>query len=163
MQGRSFIACRPLRHPPSGFTVIELLIAVIIVIILAFASIPFVQRTIESYRLRAASWQLAGDLRLARQKAVTLQMRHRVCFTSCTTTVPANGYVFEREETSWALDSKGLPFAGGISMTANVGAITFGTKGEVNGATVTLTNPIGAYQVRTASTGRVIVCQGSCE
>ncbi|MBI3989668.1 MAG: GspH/FimT family pseudopilin [candidate division NC10 bacterium] len=162
MQGRSSIALRPSTDPPRGFTVAVLLIAIAITVILAIASIPFFQRTIEAYRLRAAAWQLAGDLRLARQKAVTLQKRQRVCFTGCTTTVPANGYVIEREEASWVSDSKGLPFAGGVSMDPNVTAITFETKGEVNGATVTLANSIGIYQVRTASTGRVLVCKESC-
>lgn len=165
MQGRLFRALRASKHLPCGFTAIELLIAIAIILILAFASIPVVTGLLQGYRLRAAAWQLAGDLRLARQKAVSLQKRHRVCFTSCTTTVPANGYVLEREETSWVLDSKGLSFAAGVSMTrcSSTTAITFDTKGDASGGILILANSIGTYAVRTASTGRVLVeKEGSC-
>jgi len=165
MQGRLLRALRVSRHLPCGFTAIELFIAIAVILILAFASIPFVERTIEAYRLRAAAWQLAGDLRLARQKAVSLQKPHRICFTSCTTTVPTNGYVLERKETSWVLDVKGLPFAAGITMVrcGLLTFITFDTKGDASGGTILLANVAGTYQVRTASTGRVLVEKGgSC-
>lgn len=165
MQGRFLSAPQASKYLPYGFTAIELLIAIAIILILAFASIPVVTGILQGYRLRAAAWQLAGDLRLARQKAVTLQKRHRVCFTGCSMTVPANGYILEREETRWVLDSKGLPFAGGVSMTrcGSTTAITFDTKGDASGGTLILANSIGTYRVRTASTGRVLVeKEGGC-
>lgn len=151
-------------HGFKGVTVPELLIGIALIAILAAVAIPVVTGILQGYHLRAAAWQLASDLRLARQKAVSTQQRHRVCFTGCSIPVLSNRYVIEREPTpnTWVLDLRGLPFTAGVSMTANVAAIIFEKKGEVNGSTVTLTNPVGTYEVRTASTGRVLVCKGSC-
>lgn len=150
----------------AGFTAMELIITLIIIFILAGISVPFILGALQSYRLRAAAWQIAGDLRLARQKAVSTQKNHRVCFQDCGSgiTVPSNGYVIQREDPPWVLDSQGLSLPPGVTLSQNAsyGKITFNPKGTVNAATVTLRNASGQYEVVIATSGRVKVCKGTC-
>ncbi|MBF8261186.1 MAG: GspH protein, partial [candidate division NC10 bacterium] len=71
-----------------AFTLGELLVAVGLIAVLSAISLPMLTGTIEGYRLRSAAWQLAGDLRLARQKAVSTNRRRRICFNACVAAVP---------------------------------------------------------------------------
>jgi len=75
--------------PATGFTLPELLLTVGLVGIVSAAALPTLAGTVQSYRVRTAAWQVAGDLRLARQKAVSSNHRHRVCFSDCGGAVPA--------------------------------------------------------------------------
>src|SRR3990170_6403866 len=72
-----------------GFSLMEILMVAAALVVLAGMAMPSVFRTLEVYRLRGAAWNLAGDLRLARQKAVSLQLDHRICFANCDAAVPA--------------------------------------------------------------------------
>jgi Tfp pilus assembly protein FimT len=121
-------------------------------------------------RLRGAAWQVAGDLRLARQRAVTLKKRFQVCVTGCAVGVSAGSYSIERDDgtpsaPNWVSDTNvatTLPQDVTISTNAASGAATFTVFGAANSCTVTLTNPIGTYQVAVAQPGRVRVCPGAC-
>jgi prepilin-type N-terminal cleavage/methylation domain-containing protein len=148
-----------------GVTLIEILIVVTLSVVVAGVAMPSILGVIESYRLRVAAWELAGDLRLARQKAVTTQVQHRICLLNCTKPVPARGYLLERKvtDTDWALDVSRADLPDGVVITGD--KITFDTKGELwgtLGTTTTLTNGTGTYEVKVASTGRVRVCKGAC-
>ncbi len=150
-----------------GVTLIEILIVVTVFAVVAAMGMPWVLGVIESYRLRVAAWELAGDLRLARQKAVTTQVKHRVCLSNCDSAVPPGGYLLEREGSPlWELDvvRSDLPDGVAITTTAPNDKLTFGSKGEVSGATgtMTITNGTGTYEVAVAITGRVRVCKGIC-
>src|SRR3990170_114628 len=91
-----------------AFTLAEVLITVGLVAVISAFSLPTLTGTIEGYRLRSAAWQLAGDLRLARQKAVSANRRRRVCFNTCGGTVPADGYVIQKDEGSgWEIEAAG--------------------------------------------------------
>lgn len=145
-----------------AFTVAELLIVVSVVAIITVASLPTFTGTIRGYRLRSAAWQIAGDLRLARAKAVSTNRRHRICFNNCGGPVPADGYLIQREEGSgWAIDSVVKPPSGGVRVTSN-GTITFAETGDAAGGTVILMSDLESLQVRTHFTGRVRVCPGAC-
>ncbi|MFQ5988331.1 MAG: Tfp pilus assembly protein FimT/FimU [Candidatus Methylomirabilales bacterium] len=147
-----------------GVTLIEILIVVTVFAIVAAMAMPWILGVIEAYRLRVAAWELAGDLRLARQKAVSTQVRHRVCLSNCASAVPPGGYLLEREGTPvWELDVVRSDLPDGVAITDNTGGkFTFEAKGGVNGGTATLSSTAGTYQVRTASSGRVRVCKGIC-
>jgi Tfp pilus assembly protein FimT len=135
---------------------------VVLLVILAAIAIPNMSPVVLGYRLRGAAWQLAGDLRLARQRAVTLRKRFRVCVTSCAITVPAGAYSVEKEDGSWVSETGTaikLPQDVTISATATP---TFSISGAASGSTFTLTNILGTYEVKVRSTGEVKVCQGSC-
>ncbi len=146
----------------AGFTVAELLIAVAVVAIVTAVAFPGLAETIRRHRLRTTAWQIAGDLRLARQKSVTVGRRHRVCFSNCGAAVPANGYLIQREDGGgWVIDMTVQPPTTGVQAASNA-TITFGQTGEAAGGTVTLTSGEESVQVRTHFTGKVWVCKGSC-
>ena len=145
-----------------AFTVVDLLIAVGLVAVISAFSLPTLTGVIEGYRLRSAAWQLAGDLRLARQKAVSTNRRRRVCFNTCGGTVPADGYVIQKDEGSgWEIEAAVRPPSDGVQVTSNA-TITFAETGEAAGGTVTLASGASSFQVRTHFTGKVTVCKGSC-
>ena len=131
---------------------------------------PLILGTLQRYRVRAAAWQLTGDLRLARQKAISTQMRHRVCFTSCTDPVPSPGYLLQWEDGAigsgnWKLDFSvdfSKEFLGSNLTFPSTANPTFNSKGTAGPGTITLANPSGSYDVVTAPSGRVRVCKGSC-
>lgn len=151
-----------------GVTAIELIIVISLMVMLAAIAIPTMGPAILSNRLRGAAWQLAGDLRLSRQKAVSYRIRYRLCMTSCTLSVGAGQYSLEREPATnvWVNDAGGvvtkLPTGVSLTTTASGGKVTFDKKGAASGATFTLTNLSGTYQVVVGSTGRVRVCSGNC-
>ena len=159
-----------------GFTVVEVLLVVVLIVTLVGMALPWIPGLIQAYRLRLTAWELAGNLRLARQKAVTTQVRHRVCFADCgtpigSTAVPNPGYVVEREDGglysgNWQLDFS-VDFAhefvgSNVTFDDPPRSVTFHPKGTAGGQTITVANPSGEYSVVTAQTGRVRVCKGSC-
>ena len=146
-----------------AFTLVELLFAVGLIVILSAVSLPSLAGTIQGYRVRTAAWQVAGDLRLARAKAVSTTRTHRVCFSDCGATVPADGYLIQRKEgaSKWVIDSTVQAPNTAVHVTSKVN-FTFGASGEVGGGTVTLESGSRSFQVRTHYTGRVRVCKESC-
>ncbi len=154
---------------PRGVTFIEFITLTIVILILASIGVPRISPIVQNFQLKGAAWQLGGDLRLARQRAVTLQKRFRVCLASCAITVPGGSYSVEQDVGTpsipkWASETGapvGLP--PGVTIAAGKAtAVTFTAGGMASGATFTLTNLMGTYQVAVDSTGRVRACQGTC-
>lgn len=145
-----------------AFTLVEALCAIGLVVLLAAVALPNLADTMERYRVRTAAWQVAGDLRLARAKAVSTRRLHRVCFDKCGAPVPADGYLIQRKEGSeWVIDSAVQAPSAGIRTTSNVN-ILFNESGEAFGGTVTLENGSSTLKVRTHYTGRVRLCMEVC-
>ncbi len=151
---------------PHGVAFIELIILILVLLILGMIGIPRVSPIIQRFRLKGAAWQLAGDLRLARQRAVTTQRRFRVCLTGCQISVPVGAYSIELEQ----------PPVGSLKWTSETGAaarlppdvcmssggsgsVTFAANGMASGNTFTLRNLTGEYQVIVASTGQVRIAE----
>ena len=163
---------RSRKSPPAigdqeGVTAMEILIVLVVVGIMTALAMPLILGNIESYRVRVAAWEMAGDLRLVRQRAVSLQQRHRICLSTCGSLVPTGGYLLERKEgVTWVVDLVRTDIPNGVALTTTApgGKLTFGSKGEVLGAsgTMTLANVSGTYEVATATSGRVRVCKGTC-
>ena len=155
------------RQGSRGVTAVELITIVFLLVILGAIAIPGFTPVILNYRLRGAAWQVTGDLRLARQRAVTLRKRFRVCVTGCRITVPPEAYTIERDDgtvasPNWVSDT-GTVVRLATSVTISTTATaTFSITGVASGATYTVSNLVGTYQVVVASTGRVQVCKGSC-
>jgi Tfp pilus assembly protein FimT len=157
------------RHAPwpRGVTFIELLTLTIVILILAAIGVPRVSPIVQNFQLKGAAWQLAGDLRLARQRAVTTQRRFRICVSGCTIAVPVGAYSIEVEQPpvgslNWTSETGAaamLPYSVTITATATA---TFSANGMAGASTYTLTNLMGTYQVAVAATGQVKVCQGTC-
>ncbi len=149
-----------------GFTGIEIFVVLVVIGIMAAAATPWILGAIQTYRVRAAAWELAGDLRLARQKAVSLQQSHRICFAACGSPVPTGAYLLERQDPTpppprWVLDITRNDIPNGVAVTSPANTLTYGTKGDGSGGTITLTNNIGTYVVVAAPSGRVRVCKGT--
>ena len=152
---------------PRGLTFVELITVTIVLLIMAVIAIPRVSPIVQNFRLRGAAWQLAGDLRLARQRAVTTQKRFRVCITSCAITVPAGSYSVEKDIGTPAVPrwisetgtTVKLPPDVAISATATA---TFVPSGRVSGSTFTVSNLIGQFEVKVSATGQVRICPGTC-
>lgn len=61
-----------------GVTAIELLVVMVLVAILVGSGLPVLMTSVESARFNAAVRQVAGDVRLARSKAVTTRWEYRI-------------------------------------------------------------------------------------
>ena len=154
-----------------GFTATELLIAVILLIIVTAAATPFILGTIQGYRLRTAAWQVAGDLRLARQKSVASGRPFKLTFKNKDASTDPNSYIVERQEVSGAwtrdpapriyLQTPGGPTYVMIDSTSTPsgGVINFSANGTVPTAgTINLVDARGKqYKVIINSVGRVSV------
>ena len=152
---------------PRGVTFIELITLTIVILILAIIGVPRVSPIVQQFRLKGAAWQLAGDLRLARQRAVTTQRRFRVCVTNCKITVPIGAYSLEMEPTYGSgnfISETGAPARLPPDVTISGATATVSANGMASVSTFTLTNLMGSYQVTVTSTGQVTVavCSGAC-
>jgi Tfp pilus assembly protein FimT len=148
-------------------TAIELVTLVVLLVIIAALAIPGMSPVVLRYRLRGAAWQVAGDLRLARQQAVTLRKRFRVCVTNCAIAVPAGAYSLERDDGSAAAASwkstTGAPRRLPQDVQLQASNTVFHPTGTTTDwGTFRLSNPIGSFAVTVISTGRIRVCEGSC-
>lgn len=56
-----------------GFTLVELMVVLAIVLVLTGLAVPALERTLETSRMQAAGYQLASDMRLAREHAILYQ------------------------------------------------------------------------------------------
>jgi Tfp pilus assembly protein FimT len=152
-----------------GVTFIELITLTIALLILLAIGVPRMSPVVQQFRLKGAAWQLGGDLRLARQRAVTTQRRFRVCVNSCKITVPVGAYSVEVEDLplgslKWRSETgAAVRLPPDVTLTATATA-TFAASGMASGGTFTLTNLMGSYQVTVTSTGQVTVavCTGTC-
>ena len=163
---------RPGRSNGRGVTALELIMLVALMVILAAIAIPGMSPVVLNGRLRGGAWQLAGDLRLARQMAVTTQKRHRICLSSCTLTVGSGWYSLEREEgtapsTFWVSAAGGaatrLPTDVTVSVNTTGDKLTFDEKGMASPGTFILSNLAGSYNVIIGVTGRVRICNPAIE
>lgn len=154
-----------------GFTATELLIAIILLVIVSAAATPFVLGTIQAYRLRGAAWQVAGDLRLARQKSVSWGKSYRFTFKNKNASSDPNSYLIERNEggSTWTSDPANriyLQTPGGPtyimidpSSTPSGTPIVFSANGTVTPTgTIKLIDGRGkSYEIVINSVGRVRV------
>ena len=160
---------RHLRSPDKagrGVTFIELIILTLALVILASISVPRMGPVVQSFRLRGAAWQLGGDLRLARQRALTSQQRFRICVSSCLLPVQEGQYSLERDvglpnKAKW-ISETGTVIRLPPDVTIGGGTATFSPDGMASGSTYTLKNLAGKYEVKVAATGQVRICKTDC-
>ena len=143
--------------------------------VLTAVSIPVLTPRYRAYQMRTAAWQIAGDMRLARQRAVTTRNPYRFTFVADGDPVANPGdhntYVIQystQQGAVWVQETpptpgtrKGLarPVRIGTSSTPGTRAITFNPNGSVvPTGTIRLTGPGGnALSVTVDQAGRVQV------
>jgi len=169
---------RRIRENQKGFTAAELLIALLVAIVAIAATTPFILATIQSHRLRTAAWQVAGDLRLARQKSVSSGRPYRLTFNNNSAGSDPNSYIVEWQKVdpatgtvTWIMDPNnrirlqqtGSPTYVRIDSTSTPagGVMGFSANGAVSPAgTIKLVDGRGKkYDVVINSVGRVKVIQ----
>jgi type IV fimbrial biogenesis protein FimT len=84
----------------TGFTLIEVLVAMALFTVLYAIAVPNLQAMRAPYALESEAYQIAAHLNMARQRAIARNTRYRVVFTT-------SGYHIEREASAntWVLDS----------------------------------------------------------
>jgi prepilin-type N-terminal cleavage/methylation domain-containing protein len=87
-----------------GFTLLELLIAVLVFAVLGAVAAPATRRALAGWRLSAAARQVVLDLKLARARAILDSATHRVRFS-----VPDSSYQHERQRPSGSYEPAGPP------------------------------------------------------
>jgi type IV fimbrial biogenesis protein FimT len=147
------------RHQ-SGFTIVELMVAIGIVGILATVAIPSVIGQMPKYRLNGATQQIFGDLMAARMKAVSHNTRVKIFFTGGNTykicdDANNDGTVDECEGDARIINIQ--TNYKDITLTSNNNPI-FSPRGTAsNLPTISMTNSAGTKNITIAITGRIQV------
>ncbi len=128
-----------------GFTYVEALMTALVIVVMAGVSLPVVVPRYRTYQIRAAAWQIAGDLRLSRQRAVTTRNPYRFVFADAVAAADPNTYAIQSGAQQggvrvWVQERPPAPgvrtaLAGPIhihtSSTPRTRAITFNPNGSV--------------------------------
>ena len=163
------------RRRGGGLTYVEILIAAMVIVVMTAVSIPMITPRYRTYQMRSAAWQIAGDMRLARQRAVTTRNPYRFVFIAdgdaTGTAATYNTYVIQFSTPGggvWVQETpptpgtrKAVPTPVHIDTSSTPGtrAITFNPNGSVvPTGTLQLRGPGGiALSVTVDQAGRVQV------
>lgn len=119
------------RRSDKGFTLIELVLIMMLLVILAAAGAVSLQRYGE-IKLNSAARRLASDMRFAQQLAMTRQVRHGVIFNLTVSGTPAANTYTVFQENSPSTDTPARNPARGGDMTVN-----YNTDARFQGVTIT--------------------------
>ena len=99
-----------------GFTTLEILIVVSIVVVVALVATPNILGTIQRYRLRGGADHVMSNFREIQSLAMTTGARHRLTVSDCTSgPSPCKRYRLERQAAgAWPASSSG---SGGAVLT----------------------------------------------
>lgn len=119
-------------HPPlppkaRGITLVELMVSLAVLAVIASLAAPSMKRLVQAQRLRTASYDMVGDLILARSEALKRGAQVRI--------VPsangwAGGWIVQTVADS-TLIGKRNPLGGGISVDPAPADITLDSNGRV--------------------------------
>ncbi len=154
------------RDHTRGLTLIELLIAVVILGIVAALAAPNASQWIENYTVRKAGRQLVSDLQLAKMRAVSQGVQHRISFDPTHTLYTIEQGNASTGSTTWAqvdivraLANDTNPYcAKGVTLASNFAnnVVLFSPTGTAAPAgTITLATANYTRFVRVVLTGRV--------
>jgi len=145
-------------HCLSGFTVLELVVAIAIAMIVMGIAIPSLLSWLPTLRLSSGARQVATDLQVARMKAISQNTKFRLNF------VTVSSYTVEKDtnndgtfDASTETESGPFSLPDGITVTATGGTSVFQPRGTASAAgTITLQNNNSETKsVQVAVVGRV--------
>jgi Tfp pilus assembly protein FimT len=137
----------------SGFYMIELLIALMVVGLLAFIALPGWNRFIVSFHLSSSARMIHSELQTIKVRSVTENTSFRLAYSSGATNIE-----IQRGVSTLAVK----PLAEGVTIT-KAGIVTFSPRGTANGNRVRLMGRDGScQQVVVSQTGRVRTCKTVC-
>ena len=146
----------------SGFTVLELIVAIGIAMVVMGIAVPSFMTWLPTLRLSSGARQVATDLQVARMKAISQNVKFRITFG----TLPSASYQLERDTNSdgtydlpGELDSGPFSLPDGITITAVVGTPEFQPRGTASStSTITVRNGNDETKsVQVAIVGRVMI------
>ena len=143
------------RKTEAGYSLMEVLVGCAIAGALFGAAAPRLPPMLASFALQNTTFQLANDLRLARQRAITSNARGRIVFSS-------GSYRLRRETPvgSGTFIDDGAPreVPSGTSLTSDAGDPTFDSRGlTTTPYTITIDNGSSTKTITVSATGRVFV------
>ncbi len=138
-----------------GFTVIELIVVLAVALIVMGVALPNMISWLPNYRLSSGARQVAGDLQLARMKAISQNTKYRLIFGS----LPSTSYTIEKDNGGFATESGPFSLPDGITVTVVSATSEFQARGTVNAASVITLQNITSLtkQVQISIVGRVAI------
>ena len=138
-----------------GFTVIELIVVLAVALIVMGVALPNMISWLPNYRLSSGARQVAGDLQLARMKAISQNTKYRLIFGS----LPSTSYTIEKDNGGFATESGPFSLPDGITVTVVSATSEFQARGTVNAASVITLQNINSLtkQVQISIVGRVAI------
>jgi prepilin-type N-terminal cleavage/methylation domain-containing protein len=132
---------RARRAYQAGFTLMEVLVGCALLTIVFAAALPSIASMRSSFDVQNTTFQIANDLRLARERAITINGKGRVTFSS-------SNYQMKRESPvgsgTYVNDGASMTFPTGVTASSNPANPTFDSRG-IPVATYTITvNKTGA-------------------
>jgi len=154
------------KSSPAGLTLLELLVVLVIIAIAVTLAVPNLSRWVENYTVWKASRQLITDLQLAKMRAVSQGLQHRVSFDAADRSYKIEQGDAPRGSTAWSQigitrapsDPRNPHYANGVALATNFtnNAVIFSTRGTASPAgTVTLRTTSYARHVTVILTGRI--------
>lgn len=140
------------RRKGAGFTTLELIVTIAVSAILLAIGTPRFLAWLPTVRLSSAARQIAGDLQVARMKAISQNTPYTVNFNTVTKTY------------TYGSDSRdiGKEYPG-ISIAVSPSNPVFTPRGTANGnVTITLNNGAAQKLVCVKTVGRVNIADASC-
>lgn len=127
------------KMPSQGVTLSELLVVIAIIALTAAITVPFYRTVSMNLDLKAASRDIASDLRLAQQLSVTTQVNHKIVFN-----LAGNSYSLINIVTGLTVKSRNIKSPVALLSVNDLPAdtVTFNSTGAVAATgTIVLTNP----------------------
>lgn len=123
------------RDPEAGFTLIEMLVVLAILVLVATATIPLLSRGSEGFRLQLASSELAAAFRATRSAAIMRNAKMALVIDVNRRWFKSN--VVSQRPFASEIEAK-LTFASGIRSASSNGGFEFFPDGSSTGGDVTL-------------------------